>query len=467
MKKYFSAFKTRYIERGSIKKVAVIMIAILLFLSLPLQSFAGVQTLPPDEYSQYEDVSKYGYRTETFSETDRTYRSLGLITRVTLPYYLGKVNAVIRTLYGIAESEVRVIYAPNDKWDGDCLYSALSASFNTTGITIYSGAEHVAAWKDMYNYNFLDIDGGLYTFDNQMVQMHFTAGPGLYTGIAALPYTMGKQESTSYQEALLIASREGRELDYVSCGYNFILALNDDMVSYFLENGKLEKVSRYDWPGLKELLLLRQYELPEPTADEGLANFVRKNNYLRGQFLDMPYDQENWYDGFVMGAYNVGLISGYPDGTFRPEGEITIAECLSIACKMRDIYKGGDGNFSAGSSPWYSSYINYGIANGIIAKGDFEDYDAVATRGEIAHILANALPYAAYEPLAHQMNLKDITTATDYYADIHKLYIAGIVEGYPDGSFRPETNITRAEVCVIISSIVNKSLRRVDENLSF
>ena len=462
MKKILADFKIHSIRLSRIRRSAFLLSALVLLLSsLPLQAFAGPEVLQ-DGIPSYEEAPKYGYRTETFSETDRSFRPQGLITKLTLPYYLGKIDAIIRTPYGIAESEVKVIYAPNDKWDGDCLYSALSASFNTAGITIYSGAEYVAAWKDLYNYNFLDISGGLYTFDNQMMQMHFTAGPGLYTGIAALPYAVGTLKNTDYKEAALAASREGKELVYMSCGYNFILALNDDMVSYFLNNGKLEKVSRYDWPGLKELLLLKQYELPEPTADEGLANFSRKNNYLRGQFLDMPYDQDNWYDAFVEGAYNVGLISGYPDGTFRPEGEITIAECLSLACKMRDIYKGGDGSFAAGSSPWYSAYINYGIANEIIAEGDFEDYDAVATRGQIAHILANALPYAVYEPLAYHMNLRDVTTATDYYADIHKLYIAGIVEGYPDGSFRPESKITRAEVCVLISSIVNKSLRRVD-----
>lgn len=431
------------------RSIAMLLIAVLLAAAMPAAAFAEEAAVLSQ---QKEPV--YGYRTESYTETDRSYRAQGLTARVSVPYYLGTLTEKLNTRLGETESEVVVMYVPSSKWDGNKLYGAVNASLTTRGVKIYSGSDSVIAWKDLYNYGFLDVDGGLYTFDGDTMQMHFTAGPGLYTALGAVPYGPLDSPYSRYEDANAAAVEAGKELDYAVFGVDFILVLDDETIDYFLENGTLDRLSSFKWEGLKELILASRYEVVDEGSVVGLHNFVNRYSYLRGQFLDMPYRIENWFDSYVAKSYNTGLINGYPDGTFRPNGNITLAECIAMACVMHDIYSGSDGVFPSGSSPWYNVHVNYALANGIIMEGDFGDYNEKATRAQVAYIFTNALPASVFEAKEDVPMLWDINGATPYFSGIFKLLSSGVIAGYPDRSFRPDRLITRAEVCVIMSNIV-------------
>ena len=345
---------------------------------------------------------------------------------------------------------------PSDKWDGDCVYGALTARLAPYGISVLPGSDLVIGWKDMYTYGFLDMQGGLYSFDNDTMVMHFTGGPGLYTGVAAIPVSADPGDERTYEQAAREAEEAGTEIEYLPVGYNFILVLNDEMLNYFLENGRLEKVSSYDWPGLKELIESARYEVQPSKPETGMALFKIQKAYIRGQYLDMPYYMSNWYDEYVAKCTSYGLMGGYRNGTFRPNGSITVAECLVIASNMRDIYNGGDGTFPAGGTPWYSVYVSYATRQGIIAEGDFAEYNVPATRAQVAHILAHALPEGVLKEVYGRARFSDVMSGTPYRSDINTLYKAGVIGGYEDGTFRPENTITRAEVCVMISNILGQ-----------
>ncbi|MCQ2561850.1 MAG: S-layer homology domain-containing protein [Clostridia bacterium] len=437
------------------RSIALLLLAALLAAAVPAAAFAAET---PMLISTQETV-KYGYKTETYTEMDRSYREQGLTVKISIPYYLGTINEKIDTRLGEAESDILVLYVPSSKWDGNNFYGAVSATLTTRGIKVYSGSDSVVAWKDLYNYGFLDVNGGLYTFDGSSMQMHFTAGPGLYTALAAIPFGSTDSPYTRYEDAYAAAVEKGEELDYAAVGADFILVLDDETIDTFMENGTLDKVSSFKWPGLKELLLKTRYTMEEGSA-EGLQNFETKNFYLRGQFLDMPYRIQNWYDSYVARCYNLNLINGYPDGTFRPQGNITVAECLAIACVMHDIYIGGNGLFPAGASPWYNMYVSYALANGIIMEGDVDDYNAPATRAQVSYIFTNALPDAVFAEVKNSFEFTDVTGATPYFSGISKLAKAGIIGGYPDGTFRPDNFITRAEACVIMTNIVDGDKRK-------
>ena len=168
----------------------------------------------------------------------------------------------------------------------------------------------------------------------------------------------------------------------------------------------------------------------------------------------MPYYLTNWYDTYVAEVSSYGLMGGYKDGSFRPQGSITIAECLVIASNMRDIYNGGDGVFPSGTKPWYNVYVNYAIRQNIIRKNDFSEYDVPATRAQVAYIFSRALPSGVLKEVQGKPRFLDVNTSTPYYSAIASLYRAGGITGYEDGTFRPEKEITRAEVCVILSNIL-------------
>ena len=430
------------------KRSISILLAVLLLLALVPQ---GVFADEPAE-----EPVRYSYKTQTLRYVDKSNAAEGLTVTLSMPYYMGSVNAVLNTRLGEAESKVMVLYVPSDKWDGDCVYGAITGQMKPYGISVLPGSDLVIGWKDIYTYGFLDIQGGLYSFDNDTLIMHFTAGPGLYTGVAAIPVSADPGDERVYEQALREAEEAGGELDYLPVGFNFVLVLNDETIDYFLENGKLEKVSTYEWPGLKELIEDARYEVEPPKPETSKERFKIQKTYIRGQYLDMPYYLTNWFDPYVAKVTRYGLMGGYTDGTFRPEGGITLAECLVIASNMRDIYNGGDGTFPSGTSPWYTVYVNYAIRQGIIQEDDFEDYDVPATRAQVAYIFAHALPDGALEEVNGRPRFSDVPAGTKYRSSIVALYKAGAITGYEDGTFRPQNSITRAEVCVILSSLLGE-----------
>ena len=97
-------------------------------------------------------------------------------------------------------------------------------------------------------------------------------------------------------------------------------------------------------------------------AAEGTSNFTQVNTYTSGQFTDVPNGQ--WYAATVQRAYELGLMKGTGDGTtFSPNGNITIAETLALACRLHSTYYGNGAQFVQGN-PWYQVYVDYAIANG-------------------------------------------------------------------------------------------------------
>ena len=429
------------------RSIAILLALLLALAAVPQGVFA-------DEPA--EEAVRYGYKTQTLRYTDKDNAAEGLTATLSMPYYMGSVNAVLNTRLGEAESKVMVLYVPSDKWDGDCVYGAITGRMKPYGIAVLPGSDLVIGWKDMYTYGFLDIPGGLYSFDNETMIMHFTAGPGLYTGLAAIPVSDDPGDDRVYEQAVREAEEAGEELTYLPVGFNFVLVLNDEMIDHFLTTGRLEKVSSYDWPGLKELIEGARYEIQPPKPETGMARFKVQRPYLRGQYLDLPYYLTNWFDPYVAKATSYGLMGGYTDGTFRPDGSITLAECLVIASNMRDIYNGGDGTFPSGSTPWYAVYTNYAIRQGIIEEDAFAEYNVPATRAEVAYIFSRALPDGALKEVNGRPRFSDVNSSTKYRSSINALYQAGLVTGYEDGTFRPDNTITRAEVCVILSNLLGE-----------
>lgn len=195
---------------------------------------------------------------------------------------------------------------------------------------------------------------------------------------------------------------------------------------------------------------------PAFAASEGLDNFRKVNTYSE-QFTDVARDA--WYHDSVAAAYEYGLMQGSGDA-FNPNGTVTVAEALAMAARLRDIYYGGDGKFTQGN-PWYQVYVDYALTNNLIGERQFSDYGAKAARKEFADILASAFPYSALRVINHVTALPDVK-CTDYYAPaIYLLYNAGILTGGDaQGTFNPESTITRAEVAAIVVRMADSASRK-------
>lgn len=150
-------------------------------------------------------------------------------------------------------------------------------------------------------------------------------------------------------------------------------------------------------------------------------------------------------------------ISGYPDGTFAPDANVTRAEALAILFRVvedknKDLpLKSTFSDVNAGD--WYYKYVAYFDSNEYLEDyGDTFEPNKAITRKEFVYLLTEInTPFQYY-----QREFTDVDKEDPYYMPICKAAAAGYVGGYPDGSFRPDGNITRAETV----TVMNRYLKR-------
>ena len=198
--------------------------------------------------------------------------------------------------------------------------------------------------------------------------------------------------------------------------------------------------------------------LPAASAAAGLDNFTKSNPYTPGQFTDVPAGA--WFAGPVQAAYEYGLMQGPSATLFNAGGNVTIGETVVIASRLHAAYQGEGFVFEPGD-PWYQPYVDYAAANGI--AGGYPDYSPAISRAAFAMILTNALPEEALAPInsVEENAIPDIPSDANYHDAVYRLYRAGVVSGTnASGFFAPNNKITRSEVAVILSAMVDPSLRK-------
>ena len=158
--------------------------------------------------------------------------------------------------------------------------------------------------------------------------------------------------------------------------------------------------------------------------------------------------------------HNAYLI-GYPDGTVKPDGNITRAEVSAIYFRLmtdearEELWRTKNNYTDVSKEAWYNNEVstlsNAGILKGY-PQGDFKP-DGAITRAEFASMTARFL---GDKVKATNGKLNDLE---DHWAkdDINKLVTAGIIEGYEDGSFKPDKSITRAEATKIVNGILERT----------
>ena len=154
-------------------------------------------------------------------------------------------------------------------------------------------------------------------------------------------------------------------------------------------------------------------------------------------------------------------LRGYPDKTVRPDNSITRAEAASIFFMLlNDANKNApvDAKLSdVSNSQWYSQAVNYLASNGVIKgypDGSFRP-DQPITRAEFA-VLASKFDKLS----STDTNIfSDVSEAYWAVSFINSAYAKGWVNGYPDETFKPEKQITRAEVVIIVNAMLGRKIR--------
>ena len=159
--------------------------------------------------------------------------------------------------------------------------------------------------------------------------------------------------------------------------------------------------------------------------------------------------------------YTKPYASGYDDGSFLPNNNITRGELAAMIARLSYGDDLPDGMYQASfpdvdSDAWFNKYIGYLEDKDVLSgyeDGTFRPMDTI-TRGEISAVIARA---QRYDLISYNNIFTDVTEndwAKDY---IETLADKNIVSGYEDGTFGPYSPLTRAEAVAIINRVLVES----------
>ena len=149
---------------------------------------------------------------------------------------------------------------------------------------------------------------------------------------------------------------------------------------------------------------------------------------------------------------------GYPDGSIRPDEAVTRAEAVSMLYRLiDDDLKDSVAAASFTDVPadaWHERPVAYASSKGIAfgyPDGGFRP-DGLVTRAEFAAIISRVVPSPS--PDAAAQAFVDVGDGHWAYVSVGECAASGLINGYPDGTFQPEGTISRAEAAAVLNRLL-------------
>lgn len=252
---------------------------------------------------------------------------------------------------------------------------------------------------------------------------------------------------------------------YAKNGEEYSYTIHEDNEKYGKVeiNGNKYKVS-YDQ---EKFTLTNIYE-PELDKPDRVQK-SDEHDKISGKSDDIDIKKPEAPNNILNKIDHMAYVIGYPDGTFKPEGNITRAEMATIFSRLlsNKIYLSEDYPIKfrdVNKNEWYEKHIGQLTSIGVISgypDGSFKPGSKV-TREEFAVVASRFI-----DEDKTSFGFSDTNNSWSK-ENIKKIKAKGLIKGYPDGNFRPKDFITRAEAV----SIVNKMLERyadkeyIDNNIN-
>lgn len=177
----------------------------------------------------------------------------------------------------------------------------------------------------------------------------------------------------------------------------------------------------------------------------------------------------HWAQEAVLTSYCCDLIKGYPDQSFKPEQSLSQLEALVLFMKTQgyDLDKKQTSkkktavparNPSIPVVPWGQNYVDAAAEKQLLSQEWTRNfaYNAPASRVQVALLLGRLLSLPNAEPdLSGSTSFSDLEAlspeARSYIAGLNQ---SGIMSGFPDGTFRPDQPLKRAEAAALLSKLI-------------
>lgn len=184
-------------------------------------------------------------------------------------------------------------------------------------------------------------------------------------------------------------------------------------------------------------------------------------------FNDLP--ESHWAYANIMRLADEDVINGYPDGSYQPGKAVTRAEFIKliIAAAVNEQEANSLAYSPYKDFGWYVPYVMYANSGKLLPDNDDDFVKKGNANKEINRLdMAQILAKVCY--FKHMINQKEALNADDpnfsdivglneaYIDQIRRVAKAGLITGYPDGTFGPDRTMTRAECATIIARFMDK-----------
>ena len=175
-------------------------------------------------------------------------------------------------------------------------------------------------------------------------------------------------------------------------------------------------------------------------------------------FIDIAPDA--WYKDAVQYAYDNGLMTGVSDAEFAPEATTTRAMIVSILARLENVTSAESAGFAdVSADDWYATAVNWAASVGVV--NGYEDNtfrpNTAITREQLAAILMN---YASYkgQDVSARADLSNYTDQPSIWATetMQWAVAEGLISGVTNTQLQPQGNATRAQVAAILQRFLGK-----------
>ncbi len=258
-----------------------------------------------------------------------------------------------------------------------------------------------------------------------------------------------EMDKTVYQYSLRIF-----ETPYPT-DYNFYTLAHDDIYCYnqpphisWYMNDAIENSQYTTQPAANVKLVSNGYT---PKAfDEAALPEAGSGSVSTDIFKDIA---GHWGKSYIEKMNKAGVINGYEDGTFRPDGTVTKGEFATLIVNALKL------DTTKAEGHWATEFVNAAKAANLIADeiavATEADLDTKITREEMASMVSKA---AAYKKVAitdiQPVVMSDFESIAEWAQDdVNNAVILGIISGFDDGTFRPKETATRAQAATMLSML--------------
>ncbi len=173
--------------------------------------------------------------------------------------------------------------------------------------------------------------------------------------------------------------------------------------------------------------------------------------------------ENHWAKSYIEKVATYNAVSGYPDGSFKPNSTIKRIEFIAIIVNSQGL----DLRSRSEDEYWGQPYIETALSSGLIVSNEYGNMDVQAfdksiSREEMASIVVNAYlksggfvdPSVLNEASSRLSDFSAVTAG--YFEKAMAAVALDFISGYPDGTFAPKRSATRAEAAIISYKLLTK-----------